>query len=68
MGYALVHERLNICVTKDHWVMEHSTTMKRPTVVASQSERLRGPNEGRDGKVASVRLYQDLSALYAPAR
>ena len=67
MGYTLLHEPLNIYGDDQHWVMEalnHYDTAdgRRITVRATA-----WTDRGSDGKVASVRLYQDLSALYAPA-
>jgi SnoaL-like domain len=67
MGYTLLHEPLNIYGDDQHWVMEalnHYDTAdgRRITVRATA-----WTDADADGKVASVRLYQDLSALYAPS-
>ena len=64
MGFALVHEPLNIYGDDRRFVLEalnHYDTAdgRRITVRATA-----WTDRGDDGKVTSVRLYQDLSTLY----
>jgi SnoaL-like domain len=66
MGYALRHEPHNIYGTDDHYVLEalnHYDTAdgRRVTVRA-----VAFTDRDTDGKVASIRIYQDLAPLYAP--
>ncbi len=65
LGYTLLHEPLNIYGDDQHWVMEalnhYDTTDGRRITVRATA----WTDRGADGKVTSVRLYQDLSALYA---
>ncbi len=67
MGFTLLHEPLNIYGSDDRFVLEalnHYTTQdgRRITVRATA-----WTDRGADGRVASVRLYQDVSPLYAQA-
>ena len=65
MGYVLVHEPLNIYGTDTSFVLEalnHYDAPGRPrTTVRAAAFTDRGP----DGRVTSVRLYQDVSPLFA---
>jgi SnoaL-like domain len=66
MGYTLVHEPLNIYGNDQHLVLEalnhyDSEDGRRVTVRATA-----WTDRDDDGKVTSVRLYQDVSSLYAP--
>jgi SnoaL-like domain len=65
MGYTLVHEPLNIYGDDQHFVLEalnhyDSANTARITVRATA-----WTDRDDDGHVTSVRLYQDISALYA---
>jgi hypothetical protein len=65
MGYSLLHEPLNIYGNDRHFVLEalnhyDDTDGTRFTVRATA-----WTDRGDDGLVTSVRLYQDLSPLYA---
>ncbi len=67
MGFALVHEHINNYGEDHHFVMEalnHYDTSdgRRLTIRATA-----WTDRNHDGKVTAVRLYQDLSPLYAPA-
>lgn len=67
MGYSLLHEPLNIYGTDDRYVLEalnHYDTVdgRRVTVRA-----VAFTDRGADGKVTSIRVYQDLAPLYQPA-
>lgn len=67
MGYALLHEPLNIYGEDSRFVLEalnHYDTAdgRRITVRA-----VAFTDRGADGKATSVRLYQDVSQLYASA-
>lgn len=65
MGYTLVHEPINIYGQDRHLVLEvlnhhNRTRSPRRTVRATA-----WTDRDDDGKVVAVRLYQDLSPLYA---
>lgn len=67
MGYRLVHEPLNIYGEDHRFVLEalnnyDAADGRRVTVRAAAFT-----DRGADGMVTSVRLYQDVSALFAPA-
>jgi hypothetical protein len=67
MGYSLLHEPLNICGDDHRFVLEalnhyDSADGRRTTIRATA-----WTGRGDDGRVTSVRLYQDLSALYRTA-
>ena len=65
MGYALVHEPLNIYGDDRHLVLEALNHYGRPGTPRVTVRATAWTDRGEDGKVTSVRLYQDLSALYA---
>ena len=65
MGYALVHEPLNIYGDDRHLVLEALNHYDRPGTPRVTVRATAWTDRGEDGKVTSVRLYQDLSALYA---
>lgn len=66
MGYTLLHEPLNI-YGKDHtFVLEalnHYDTPGQPRITV---RAVAFTDRGDDGMVRSVRLYQDVSPLFAP--
>jgi ketosteroid isomerase-like protein len=65
MGRTLVHEPLNIYGDDEHLVMEalnhYDTDDGRRTTVRATAWTDRGP----DGRVTSIRLFQDLTPLFA---
>ena len=65
MGYTLVHEPLNIYGDDRHLVLEALNHYDRPGTPRVTVRATAWTDRGGDGKVTSVRLYQDLSALYA---
>lgn len=67
MGYTLVHEPLNIYGTDDAFALEalnHYDTADRRRITI---RAVAFTDRGADGKVTSVRIYQDVSPLYAAA-
>lgn len=67
MGYVLLHEPLNIYGDDRHWVMEALNHYDRAGGQRVTVRATAWTDRGDDGGVTSVRLYQDLGALYAPA-
>jgi hypothetical protein len=65
MGYALVHEPLNIYGDDRHFVLEALNHYDRPDSARITIRATAWTDRGEDGKVTAVRLYQDLSPLYA---
>ncbi len=65
MGYALVHEPLNIYGEDHHFVLEALNHYDRPDRPRITVRATAWTDRGDDGKVTAVRLYQDLSPVYA---
>ena len=65
MGYALVHEPLNIYGDDRHLVLEALNHYDRPGSARITVRATAWTDRGEDGTVTAVRLYQDLSPLYA---
>lgn len=68
MGYSLLHEPLNIYGDDRHWVMEALNHYDAADGTRITVRATAWTDRGPDGAVTSVRLYHDLSPLYAPAR
>jgi ketosteroid isomerase-like protein len=67
MGYSLVHEPINIYGADDRYVLEalnHYEHAERDRITI---RAVAFTDKNPDGKVTSIRIYQDLSPLYAPA-
>lgn len=64
MGYALVHEPLNIYGDDRHLVMEALNHYDRPGSPRVTVRATAWTDRSENGKVTAVRLYQDLSPLY----
>jgi hypothetical protein len=64
MGFALVHEPLNIYGDDRHLVLEALNHYDRPGNPRVTVRATAWTDRGEDGKVTAVRLYQDLSPLY----
>ena len=67
MGFSLVHEPHNIYGSDDHYVLEalnhyDNDSGRRVTIHA-----VAFTDRDADGQVTSIRVYQDLAPLYAPA-
>lgn len=65
MGYTLLHEPLNIYGDDQHWVMEALNHYDAPAGDRVTVRATAWTDCDTDGKVVSVRLYHDLSPLYA---
>lgn len=65
MGYALVHEPLNIYGSDDAFVLEALNHYDKPGADRLTVRAAAFTDRGEDGKVSSVRLYQDVSPLFA---
>ncbi len=66
MGFALLHEPLNIYGTDTTSVLEALNHYDRPGQERITVRAAAFTDRGEDGKVTSVRLYQDVSPLFAP--
>jgi ketosteroid isomerase-like protein len=66
MGFALLHEPLNIYGTDTTYVLEALNHYDRPGQERITVRAAAFTDRGEDGKVTSVRLYQDVSPLFAP--
>ncbi|MEM9655013.1 MAG: nuclear transport factor 2 family protein [Actinomycetota bacterium] len=67
MGYSLVHEPINIYGTDERYVLEalnHYDHADRDRITV---RAVAFTDKNPDGAVTSIRIYQDLSPLYAPA-
>lgn len=67
MGFTLLHEPLNIYGTDDTFVLEALNHYDKPGSDRITVHAAAFTDRGADGKVTSVRLYQDVSPLFAPA-
>lgn len=65
MGYALLHEPLNIYGSDRAFVLEALNHYDRAGSPRITVRAAAFTDRGADGKVTSVRLYQDVSALFA---
>lgn len=65
MGYTLLHEPLNIYGDDRTFVLEALNHYDRPGRDRITVRAAAFTDRGPDGKVVSVRLYQDVSALFA---
>lgn len=65
MGYALLHEPLNIYGTDRTFVLEALNHYDKPGQERLTVRAAAFTDRGEDGLVQSVRLYQDISALFA---
>ena len=66
MGFALLHEPLNIYGTDRTYVLEALNHYDRPRQERITVRAAAFTDRGADGTVTSVRLYQDVSPLFAP--
>ncbi len=67
MGYTLLHEPLNIYGTDSAFALEALNHYDTPDERRITIRAVAFTDRGADGKVTSVRIYQDVSPLYAPA-
>jgi hypothetical protein len=67
MGYALLHEPLNIYGSDSAFVLEALNHYDRPDRDRITVRAAAFTDRATDGRVTSVRLYQDVSPLYAGA-
>jgi ketosteroid isomerase-like protein len=65
MGYSLLHEPLNIYGSDSSFVLEALNHYARPAGNRITIRAAAFTDRGADGRATSVRLYQDVSALYA---
>jgi hypothetical protein len=65
MGYALLHQPLNVYGDDEHFVLEALNHYDKPGSPRVTVRATAWTDRGADGKVTAVRLYQDLSPLYA---
>ena len=66
MGFTLLHEPLNIYGTDTGFVLEALNHYDRPGQERITVRAAAFTDRGEDGRVSSVRLYQDVSPLFAP--
>ena len=65
MGFTLLHEPLNIYGDDDAFVLEALNHYDRPGQARMTVRAAAFTDRGKDGKVRSVRLYQDVSPLFS---
>lgn len=65
MGYVLLHEPLNVYGDDQHFVLEALNHYDKPDSPRVTVRATAWTDRREDGKVTSVRLYQDLSPLYS---
>ncbi len=65
MGFTLVHEPLNVYGSDDAFVLEALNHYDKPGADRITVRAAAFTDRGEDGKVTSVRLYQDVSPLFA---
>ena len=65
MGYALVHEPVNIYGDDRHLVLEALNHYDKPGSPRITVRATAWTDRREDGRVTAVRLYQDLSELYS---
>lgn len=65
MGFSLLHEPLNIYGSDEALVLEALNHYDKPGADRITVRAVAFTDRGDDGKVTSVRLYQDVSALFA---
>ena len=67
MGYALLHEPLNVLGTDRTFVLEALNHYDKAGQDRTTIRAAAFTDRGEDGLVRSVRLYQDVSPLFAPS-
>lgn len=65
MGYSLTHEPMNIYGDDNHFVLEALNHYDRDTGPRVTIRAVAFTDRDADGKVTSIRVYQDLAPLYA---
>lgn len=65
MGFTLLHEPLNIYGSDHAFVLEALNHYDKPEADRITVRAAAFTDRGEDGKVTSVRLYQDVSPLFA---